>query len=95
MDEDEDDNEEDGQEVDHRNKAKTRVVCMHYSQTHLKTLREAMCFVVASKSGNKFCYFHYPQRFDGIGRPNRYSNGSVVFFGPRNSTKLYDHCRYR
>ncbi|CAG7888983.1 unnamed protein product [Brassica rapa] len=46
-------------------------------------------------SGNKICYFHYPQRFDGIGRHNRYSNGSVVFFGPRNSTKLYDHCRYR
>ncbi|CAN6990170.1 unnamed protein product [Brassica rapa subsp. trilocularis] len=54
--------------------------CDHYI-CNSKTLREAMCFVVASKSGNKFCYFHYPQRFDGIGRPNRYSNGSVVFFG--------------
>ncbi|CAN7098716.1 unnamed protein product [Brassica rapa subsp. narinosa] len=54
-----------------------------------------MCFVVASKLGKKICYDHYPQRFDGIGRHDRYSNGSVVFYDMKNSTKLYDHCRYR
>ncbi|KAH0899428.1 hypothetical protein HID58_048996 [Brassica napus] len=30
--------------------------------------------------GKKICYDHYPQRFDGIGRHDRYSNGSVVFY---------------
>ncbi|CAF1919891.1 unnamed protein product, partial [Brassica napus] len=45
--------------------------------------------------GKKICYDHYPQRFDGISRHDRYSNGSIVFYDMRNSTKLYDHCRYR
>ncbi|KAF8094184.1 hypothetical protein N665_0368s0021, partial [Sinapis alba] len=42
------------------------VDCDHYIYNR-KTLREAMCFVVASKSGKKICCVHYPQRFDGIG----------------------------
>ncbi|KAG5392458.1 hypothetical protein IGI04_022421 [Brassica rapa subsp. trilocularis] len=113
------------------------VDCDHYIYNS-KNLREAMCFVVASKLGKKICYDHYPQRFDGIGRHDRYSNGSVVFYDEvgngepefrnsdlqlglaslekvslniarraeqesataartmmKNSTKLYDHCRYR
>ncbi|KAL0655674.1 hypothetical protein Bca4012_076258 [Brassica carinata] len=48
-----------------------------------------MCFVVASKLGKKICYDHYPQRFDGIGRHGRYSNGSVVFYDV--STQNFDH----
>ncbi|WZZ66338.1 hypothetical protein YC2023_077708 [Brassica napus] len=55
------------------------VDCDHYIY-NTKNLREEMCFVVASKLGKKICYDHYPQRFDGIGRHGRYSNGSVVFY---------------
>ncbi|CAN7021189.1 unnamed protein product, partial [Brassica rapa subsp. trilocularis] len=84
MDEDEDDNEEDDQEVDHRNRANKNVISwdvgLVYAEPRSKNLREAMCFVVASKLGKKICYDHYPQRFDGIGRHDRYSNGSVVFY---------------
>ncbi|CAF1845431.1 unnamed protein product [Brassica napus] len=39
--------------------------------------------------GKKICYDHYPQRFDRIGRHDRYSNGSVVFYDV--STQNFDH----
>ncbi|WZZ16868.1 hypothetical protein YC2023_109957 [Brassica napus] len=39
-----------------------------------------MCSVVASQSRKKICYVHYPQRFDGIGIHDIYSNSNVVFF---------------
>lgn len=56
------------------------VGCDHYIYNS-KTLREAMCFVVTSKSGKDICYVHhYPQR------DNRYINGNVVFFGVHNTS---------
>uniref|UniRef100_A0A0D3A7Q5 Hexosyltransferase n=1 Tax=Brassica oleracea var. oleracea TaxID=109376 RepID=A0A0D3A7Q5_BRAOL len=64
------------------------VDCDHYIY-NTKILREEMCFVLASKLGKKICYDHYPQRFDGIGRHGRYSNGSVVFYDV--STQNFDH----
>ncbi|KAG5385652.1 hypothetical protein IGI04_037122 [Brassica rapa subsp. trilocularis] len=56
-----------------------KVDCYHYIYNS-KTLRGEMCSVVASQSGKKICYVHYPQRFDGIGIHDIYSNSNVVFF---------------
>lgn len=63
------------------------VGCDHYIYNS-KTLREAMCFVVTSKSGKDICYVHhYPQRDD------RYINGNILFFGV--STQYFYHQKDR
>ncbi|KAH0911659.1 hypothetical protein HID58_034980, partial [Brassica napus] len=57
-----------------------KVDCYHYIYNS-KTLRGAMCSVVASQSRKKICYVHYPQRFDGIGIHDIYiHNTSITAF---------------
>ncbi|CAN6976476.1 unnamed protein product [Brassica rapa subsp. trilocularis] len=67
-----------------------KVDCYHYIYNS-KTLRGEMCSVVASQSGKKICYVHYPQRFDGIGIHDIYSNSNVVFFNLHWKQKEQSH----
>jgi cellulose synthase A len=52
--------------------------CDHYVNNS-KAVREAMCFMMDPAVGRDVCYVQFPQRFDGIGRSDRYANRNVFF----------------